>query len=166
MLVLHTAVDRARPGKFSALHISHSPKRSTKQGHKFEFTLKSRLSRLLSFKTSSTSPVFTLSGRSYLPVGGSVSACCRGRWISRPARQSLAFSAHCPLGLGFLACSPQTPADCLRKKAIKWEEEKPRRISYFTYPNTFSPDSCEVMASRDSDGQTGRGVYTLFWHQR
>lgn len=116
-LVLHTAVEES-PSRsvLSAVHqvtIQHNP--LSKCTH--STGLKSRFSRCLSSKTSSDLPFFTPFGRNCLPVGGSVFACCRSHWILHLVQQFSAFSGHCPLGLAFLSCSPQIPADYLRKKA-------------------------------------------------
>ena len=98
---------------------SHNPIQSTKQVHEFEFTfLKADWVVFLSFGTSLAPPVFTPFGRNCLPVGGSVSACCRSHWISRLVPRFSAFSGNRPPGPAFLSCGPQIPADYLKRKAI------------------------------------------------
>lgn len=113
------------PGSPQRCTSSHNPIQSTKQVHEFEFTfLKADWVVFLSFRTSLAPPVFTLFGRNCLPVGGSVSACCRSHWISRLVPRFSAFSGNRPPGPGFLSCSPQIPADYLKKKAISEEGGK------------------------------------------
>lgn len=92
--------------------------------HNSSFILIADLVSLSLFlKSSVRVQFFKLFDRNYLPVGCSVSACCKIHCILNLGLQFLASSANCPPGPWYLSCSPHIPVDCLDRKAVKTERE-------------------------------------------
>lgn len=106
-----------------AVHVVTNPIQSTKQVHNSSFILIAdclsfSISLSLSLKSLVRVQFFKLFDRNYLPVGCSVSACCKIHCILNLGLQFLASSENCPPGPWYLSCSPHIPVDCLGKKAL------------------------------------------------